>query len=189
MYRTAALVAIVGGMVVACTNSTKYVSSWKDPSARAVPLQHTLAVFMSKDATVRRMVEERLASRLPGGVPSYRVIPDEQLTNLDSVRAHLASGNFDGAVVMRLVSEETVVTASSYPGFYGYWGYWNTAYDPGVYATAKLYSVETALYSMPNATLVWMGRSQTIDPKNENKLADYSVNFAVNNMKKDGFIR
>jgi hypothetical protein len=90
---------------------------------------------------------------------------------------------------MRLVSEETVVTASSYPGFYGYWGYWNTAYDPGVYATAKLYSVETALYSMPNATLAWMGRSQTIDPKNENKLADYSVNFAVNNMKKDGFIR
>ena len=54
---------------------------------------------------------------------------------------------------------------------------------------SKLYSVETTLYSFPDGKLVWMGRSQTIDPKNENKLADYSVNFAVNNMKKDGYIR
>ena len=36
--------------------------------------------------------------------------------------------------------------------------------------------------------MVWMGRSQTVDPKNANKLADYSVNFAVKNMKKDGYL-
>jgi hypothetical protein len=34
-----------------------------------------------------------------------------------------------------------------------------------------------------------MGRSQTVDPKNATKLADFSVNFAVNNMRKDGIIR
>jgi hypothetical protein len=41
---------------------------------------------------------------------------------------------------------------------------------------------------MRDDKLVWMGRSQTVDPQNANKLADYSVNFAVNNMRKDGFI-
>ena len=187
MYRTAALVTIAGGLLAACTNSTRYVSSWKDPATPSFHLQRTLAVYMTKEAGLRRMAEDRLASRLPGGVPSYRVIPDDQLTDLDSVRVHLAAGNFDGVVVMRLVGEETAVT-TAYPGFYGYWGYWNTAYGAVAY-TSKLYSVETTLYTMPSGKLVWMGRSETIDPKNQNKLADYSANFAVNNMKKDGYIR
>ena len=188
MFRTATTLATIAGVIlVGCTNSTQYVSSWKDPTTPSFHLRHTLAVYMTKDVAVRRMVEDRLASRRPGGVPSYRVIPDDQLTDVDSVRAHVASGNFDGAVVMRLTGEETVVS-TAYPGFYGYWGYWNNAYGPVSYAS-KLYSVETTLYSFPDGKLVWMGRSQTIDPKNENKLADYSVNFAVNNMKKDGYIR
>ena len=189
MYRTAALLVLAPSMLVACTNSTRYVSSWKDPATPSFRLQHTLAVFMTTEAGLRRMVEDRLAARLPGGVPSYRVISDEQLANVDSVRAHLASSNFDGAVVMRVTGEETAVVGTTYPGFYGYWGYWNSAYGPGTYSTSKLYSVETTLYSMPDAKLVWMGRSETIDPKNENKLADYSVNFVVKNLQRDGYIR
>ncbi len=188
MYRIAALATIAGGILVGCTNSTRYVSSWKDPTTPSFHLQHTLAVYMTKDAGARRMVEDRLAARLPGGVPSYRVIPDAELANLDSLRSHVAAGSFDGAVVMRLTDQESVTTATSYPGFYGYWGYWNNAYGAYPY-TSKMYSVETTLYSMPAGKLVWMGRSQTVDPKNENKLADYSVNFAVNNMKRDGYIR
>jgi len=189
MYRTAALLVFAPSMLAACVNSTRYVSSWKDPSTPAFRLQHTLAVFMTTEAGMRRMVEDRLAARLPGGVASYRVIPDNELSNVDSVRAHLAASNFDAAVIMRVTGEETAVVATAYPGFYGYWGYWNTAYSPGAYTTSKLYSVETTLYSMPDAKLVWMGRSETVDPKNENKLADYSVNFVVNNLKRDGYIR
>jgi hypothetical protein len=189
MYRTAAVVTLAGAMLAACTNSTQYVSSWKDPTAPAFHLQHTLAVFMTTDAGMRRMVEDRLAARLPGGVPSYRIVPDEQLSEIDSVRAHVVSGNFDGAVVMRLVGTETQVNVTSYPGFYGYWGYWGSAYNPVEYSTSKLYYVETVLYSLSNAKLVWMGRSETVDPKNANKLADYSATFAVNNMRRDGFLK
>ena len=86
-----------------------------------------------------------------------------------------------------MVSEQTAVSATS-RDFYGYWGYWSSAYDPVYYTTDKFYTMETTLYSLPEDKLVWMGRSQTVDPKNANKLADFSVNFAVNNMKKDGFI-
>lgn len=177
----------VGGWLCACTNSTQYVSSWKDPTAPAFHLTKTLAVFMTTDAGMRRMVEDRLAARLPGGVPSYRLIHDTEISQLDSVRSHVATGGFNGAVIMRLVSEQTAVSASS-RDFYGYWGYWSSAYDPVYYTTDKFYTMETTLYSLPEDKLVWMGRSQTVDPKNANKLADFSVNFAVNNMKKDGFI-
>jgi hypothetical protein len=89
---------------------------------------------------------------------------------------------------MRLVGMTTEVTPTG-TDFYGYWGYWGTAYDPVYYTTQQVYSVETTVYSVKSDKLIWMGRSQTVDPKNANKLADFSVNFAVNNMKKDGIIR
>jgi len=143
---------------------------------------------MTKDAGMRRMVEDKLASRIPGEVPSYKVIPDTELQQLESVRSHLKTDKFDGAVIMRLVGMTTEVTPTG-TDFYGYWGYWGTAYDPVYYTTQQIYSVETTVYSLKDDKLIWMGRSQTVDPKNANKLADFSVNFAVNNMKKDGIIR
>lgn len=187
MRRSLVVVALAGTVMSACTNSTQYVASWKDPTTRAFHLRHTLAVFMSTDPGMRRMVEDRLAARLPGGVPSYRLIPDNLVSQLDSVHAHVDSAGFDGAVVMRLVNEQSQVTAVV-NDFYGYWGYWSSAYNPVYYTTDTYYTVESTLYSIRDGKMVWMGRSQTVDPKNANKLADYSVNFAVKNMKKDGYL-
>jgi len=65
MVRTIARLVLAGGLLGACTNSTQYVSSWKDPTTRGFHLTHTLAVFMTTDAGMRRMVEDRLAARLP----------------------------------------------------------------------------------------------------------------------------
>jgi hypothetical protein len=189
MTRFFGLLAFGTVLLCGCANSTQMVATWRDPSA---PMQHyhrTLAVFMSKDPGMRRMVEDKLASRLPGGVPSYTVIPDAQLGSMDSVHSRVKTGGFDGAVVMRLVNVETQVTETAAPhDFYGYWNYWSYAYDPVYYTTEKLYSVESSLYSFQDGKMIWMGRSQTVDPKNANKLADYSVNFAVKNMKKQGVL-
>jgi hypothetical protein len=189
MRRTLTVLAAVAFLGAgACANSTQMVATWKDPTAAPLQLTRTLAVFMTKEPGMRRMVEDKLAARLPGGVASYRIIPDDQLTSIDSVRSHVLAGSFDGAVVMRLLGVTTEVSeVASVPSFYGYWNYWNDAYDP-VYYTETLYSVESTLYSFRNEKMIWMGRSQTVDPKNANKLADYSVTFALKNMKKAGVI-
>ena len=182
-----ALLVIASGLLSACANSTQYVASWKDPATPTFRLTHTLAVFMTTDAGMRRMVEDRLAARLPGGVPSYRLIPDNELQQIDSVHSHMATGGFDGVVVMRLVGESTQVTSAQ--DLYGYWGYWSSAYNPVYYTTSKFYSMETTLYSTKDGKMVWMGRSETVDPKNANKLAEFSVNFVVKHLQKDGYIR
>jgi hypothetical protein len=185
---TIALLVAATGLVSACSNSTQLVATWKEPGTPPYPLTKSIAVFMTKDAGMRRMVEDKLAARIPGGMASYRVIPDSELQNTNAVRSRLGEAGFDGAVVMRLVGMTTEVTPTG-TDFYGYWGYWGTAYDPVYYTTQQVYSVETTVYSVKSDKLIWMGRSQTVDPKNANKLADFSVNFAVNNMKKDGIIR
>lgn len=187
MIRRVAILVIATGFLSACANSTQYVASWKDPTTPAFRLNHTLAVFMTTDPGMRRMVEDRLASRLPGGIPSYRLIPDNEVQQIDSVHSHVVAGNFDGVVVMRLIGESTQVTGVH--DLYGYWGYWSSAYNPVYYTTSKYYSMETTLYSPKDGKMVWMGRSETVDPKNAAKLADFSVNFVVKNLQRDGYIR
>ena len=174
----------------ACVNSTQMLATWKDPSAQPLAPRRTVAVFMSKEAGIRRMVEDKLAAKLPGGVASYKILSDSELTTVEDTRAKLVDAGFDAAVVMRLIGTTAEVKEVGYQrDFAGYWGYWGTAYDPAYYSTETLYSVESTLYSLQSGKMVWMGRSQTTDPKNSNKLADYSVNFAIKNMEKSGVLR
>ena len=188
MRHTVIVVAVSATLLAGCANSTQMVANWRDPNSQIV-LRKTLAVYMSTEPGMRRMVEDKLAARLPGGTPSYRIIPDEQVTNVDVLRRQLARGGYDGIVVMRFVgvtTETTVVNGN--PDIYGYWRYWGYAGDPIVYQTDRLYSLESSLYSYRDGRLIWMGRSQTINSKNANKLADYSVNFVVKNLERAGFI-
>jgi hypothetical protein len=173
----------------ACANSTQMVATWRDPLAPPTELTRTLAVFMTKEPALRRMVEDKLASRIPGGVPSYRVLSDDQISDIDAVRSRLAGSDFDGAVVMRLTDVSTETTEVGSTGdFYGYWRHWGYA-SPIYYETETLYSVESVLYSVRTGKMIWMARSQTVNPKNANKLAEYSVKFAVKNMREQGILR
>jgi hypothetical protein len=187
MSRPFALLALGPALLSACANSTQMVATWKDPSAPPPAFRQTLAVFMTKEPGLRRMVEDKLAGGLPGGVPSYRVITDDELTSVDSLRPRLAALGFDAAVVMRLADVSTQTSVSGDADFYGYWRYWGYASVP-VYTTETLYSVASTLYSIETGRMVWMGRSQTVSPKNANKLADYSVNFVIKNLRKHGIL-
>ena len=191
--RVARLVGAVAAAAVvsgACHGTTRMVETWRDPGVAPAPLTRTLAVFMSSDAGTRRLVEDRMAGRLPGAIPSYRVIPDESVSNVDSVRAYVAGGNFDGAVMMRLVNVTTeVVDTPAYPGFYDYWGYWRSAYHPYAYSVDRIYSVETTVHSLRDGRMVWMGRSETVDPKNVGRLADRSARAVYKSLRKAGYIQ
>lgn len=184
------MLLVLGAALVGGCSSTHTTATWRDPAAQPLHLRRSLAVFMSREPGLRRLVEDKLAAQLPGGVPSYHVIPDEELSLVDSVRARVLAGEFDGAVIMRLVGVTTEVTGIAEPRtFYGYWGYWSAAYDPAYFTTNRVYTVETTLYSFRDDRLVWMTRSETEDPKNVSKLADKSVKHAVKKMRKDGLIR
>ena len=188
MTRSIVLVAAAATLLTGCTNSTQMVAQWRDPQAPPVVPRKTLAVFMTKEPGLRRMVEDKLASRLPGGVPSYRVVGDDQIADIDAVRRHLKNQGFDAIVVMRLADVSTEVNAVGGGDVYGYWRYWGYASSPVYYETETLYSVESALYSFNSGKMIWMARSQTVNPKNANKLAEYSVKFAVKNMRAHGVI-
>lgn len=152
----------------ACAGSTTIEQSWKAPNLAPSNLRNVVTVYISRDATMRRTVEDSMAQRLAHlgvrAIPAYSVLSDDDLKDRDRAKAKLAAGGYDGVVALRLVGKETKLVATP-PTFNGYWGMaWPGAYDPGYLSTETVVRVETNVFSLADDKLVWSGLSKTVDP-------------------------
>jgi hypothetical protein len=176
----AASVSLLGlGLLSAC-NRTQLAAVWNDPTARRPAFHRTVAVFATTDETLRRSVEDRLASRFPNTVPSYRVLPGSSSADHANIVRALSDSGFDGAIVMRLVAVNEKVTYAPgtywYASPYSFSSYWNMAwaspYDPGYASVSTIYTAETEIYDVQSEKLVFGARSETTDPATVPKLVD-----------------
>jgi hypothetical protein len=95
-------------------------------------------------------------------------------SDIPAAKALVRKEGFDGALVVRVVSDREKVTyrPPSYgPTFWGYYGYTRT-YDPGYYHTEQLVRVETSIYSIAQDKLLWVGTTETVDPKSLSTLVE-----------------
>ena len=176
--RTNFLIILLAVLLTACSTSNKISNSWKNPeiTAESVKFQ-TMAVFaMVKDQQMRRDVEEAIVSQMPNtiAVPSYKMITNEELADLDAVKQKLSERGMEGALVLsvRNVNQKTSYYSSgmypsSYYTFGGYYNYaWNYMYDPLVYSSTNVYvDLEILIYSLKDDKLVWYGESTSVNPK------------------------
>ena len=178
-----------------CYHSTQLANTWRDPTAGPLHFQKTVVAFATTDESLRRTVEDRLASRVPNSVQSYRIEPSAKAPDSSGIRQRFADLGFDGAVIMRVADVDTRVTYPYGTYWYGspyrfgsYWGNsWGYAYDPYVYAD-RIVAIETQIYSLPNDQLVWAARSETTNPKSVAKLTDSVIKHVMNALQKDGLI-
>jgi hypothetical protein len=184
------LAMLSGWLLAACASSTttRPAKSWKNVATPSLRPTHTMVAFMTTDFSTRRVVEDRLAARLPGAVASYRLIPNSELLLIDAVIGRLVTFGYDGIVVVRLAPETARPTASG-TDFYTYWDHWRNAYDADSSDTSVLYALETTLYSVHDRQMIWLGRSEPMQQPGIDKLEDYSVDFAADNIRESGLIR
>ena len=194
------LVLVLGSAVAA---KTKFQSVWKAPEAGGVSFsgQKIAALVIVRDESLRVSGEEALARELTArgmqGVPSYRIVPKEELQNADKARGWYERAGVRGVVVLRVVNDEkrrtyTPSTWSSpyYTSFWGYYGYgWGAVYDPGSVRDDRIVSLETLIYSLSKNGLMWAGVSETENPKEPAKTVAEVVKAAVNEMHKQGLAR
>jgi hypothetical protein len=125
-------------------------------------------------------------------VAGYTLVDDEELRDRDAVRARLEAAGVDGAVVFRLAAveeRERWVPPTSYGTMWGYWGWAGPmVYEPGYLTTDQYVQIETALYRVDDARLVWAGRSQTINPTSVEDLIDEVVQVSVAELRKERLI-
>lgn len=154
----------------------KIVNSWRDPAVTVdtANLNKFMVAALLKNPTVRRQVEDQMASVVPGkAIQSYKEFGMGELKdNDDAYNQQLKAKGFDGVVIMRITSIDSSQrwVAGSYPSYYyggwrGYWGAsWNGFYQPSYVTTDQTYNIEVNVYSLKSNKLIWTGSSTALNP-------------------------
>jgi hypothetical protein len=166
---------------VACA-ATKIETRWRDPEAELSDLsfRNVITIAQIEDGTTRRAAEDEMVRVLlarPSAqargmhvLPSYSLIADVELRNVEQLRSKVEAEGFDGAVVMRLIADQERVTYV--PGRYE--SNWSrvVSYDPGYTVVDRVVRVETSVYSITLGKRLWSGVTRTLNPSDLPDLID-----------------
>jgi hypothetical protein len=182
-------------------SSTRLVDVWSSPNApTTLKFSRVVTVCLFKDEISRRAGEDELVERIgpERATPSYRIMSLEQARDKDAARAIIERGEYDGAVVMRLVSverQQTWVPGTPRPpgyssSFYDYCSVgWSYAYEPGRYEVDTIVRIETVIYSLDGPDeMIWAAQSETFNPTSVTRTVKEIADAVTARMKKDGLI-
>lgn len=205
MTHTLAMTIVVAAAVAA---GPKFTSTWKAPEAAAVSFagKKVAALIISDDQSLRVSGEEALVRELAAiglsqGVASYRIVPREELREVDKARGWYERFGVDGVVAMRLVKAQKAdtsrpsgwtVAASPYGTLWGFYEHaWGSVYvyERGAGRKDAVAAVETLVFSVSRNTLLWAGITETIDPKDSSRVIKEIVAATVKEMTKQGLMR
>jgi protein-S-isoprenylcysteine O-methyltransferase Ste14 len=180
---------------LACA-TTRIETQWQEPGLAAGQLafRRVIALAQVDDETTRRVAEDELARVIASGPgaqargmqaePAYRTIPSAELGDVAALRAKVEAAGYDGAVVLRLVSDQERVTYV--PGHYEVM--WGAAvrYEPGYTDVDRIVRIETTLYSIREGKPLWSGVSRTLNPRDVRKLVDDVVRAVGQELQAQG---
>jgi hypothetical protein len=169
---TGPALAIALLLSAACTTD-RLLQSWTDPSVRKLEFNRVVAVAMTNDGPTRRLAESEMVRIMgPSGVASSQLLKEDEMGDVDKVRAKLASEGFDGAVTVRLLDVKTQVRSARDPvpvAYYQVWSYyglyWIEDRPPDYYTAEQKIQVEVNIYSLKDGRLLWTGISESARPR------------------------
>ncbi len=199
--KTYIIILLIAVLLAGCSSSNKISNSWKNPEVTMESAKfQTVAVFaMVKNPDMRMDVEEALASQMPNtiAVPSYKMITNEELADLNTVKQKLNERGMQGAVMLRVkkIDERTSYYSSGmYPSAYysfgGYYNYaWNYMYDPYMYSSTNVYvDLEILIYSIKDDKIVWYGESTSVNPEEIQQTISELAVSVKNQLVEDGLL-
>jgi len=151
----AAAVLLAAALLGGCA-STQITSAWKDPGLSRLAFTKVLVVFQHADPQLRTRLERSMAAEIPNSVPAHAIFSDEEVRDIERVKARVRAEGFDSAVIMRIVGVDREVSyvpgrLYSVPAFYrGFYGY-----------GMQTQQVETVNYKEGTLTI------DLVDPKNK----------------------
>jgi hypothetical protein len=194
--------ALIGAtllMLTACGPTTKLATEWEAPQ-KPEPFEKIVAIAMSRDTIMRRIAENEFVKTLPKhaktteGLASYSVIPDAERDDVEKVKMRLREADADGVVVFRLVDANTQIYANQPGGYYtSFWGYYSWAapvvFSPGYMMSEEVIRIESLVYDVETAELIWTTITESTDPKSSQKVIDDVVRLALRRMKALGLVK
>ena len=174
-------------------SSTHVVTRWQDPATSHIVFTKILTLVIGGDQSLVRAGEGELCHQVKKVPckPAYLAMPDSMRSDIPAAKALVRKEGFDGALVLRVVSERekvTYVPPSYGPTFWGYYGYAHQAYTPGSYRTDQLVRVETSIYSITQDKLLWVGTTETVNPKSLSTLVEEVSKAVRQELEREGAI-
>jgi hypothetical protein len=191
IYQKALVLLSLAGLLTSCGPSTKLEKSWTDPSLKSatdIPFKKVFVVAATKDESSNRIVEDKVVAAIENAtaVASYTYLKPGD-TDQAAVEQKLKADGFDGLIVMRLKNVEksqNYVPGSSYGGWYGYrYG------SPGYITTDETFTVETNIYSLKDAKLLWSGTTSTLNPTKMESTIDAIISTIKYELKRQKLIK
>lgn len=174
------LCVLAGALLTSCS-STSMVSHWRDPGYSGGKMQKVLVMGVAANPSMRRQFEDSfskvLTRRKIQTVSSYVPFPEAASITKEDVERYAQTEGITQILVARIVDKQTVqeyvppsVTTyggyGGYPGYYGGWyPYYSTSYStvvtPGYTYERTIVTVETNVYDVKTAKMIWNGMSNT----------------------------
>ena len=155
-------------MLAACSStSTDITDVVREPGTERFNFQRVAAIAIARDPALRRQAEDEMARQLGAkGVASHTILSDEDMKDVDAVRAKLQSNNFDGAVTMELLSldEERIDPRGAIPDPYQAFGASHTRGRDIASDWEEVARVETQIFSVATGKLLWSAATRTFKP-------------------------
>jgi hypothetical protein len=192
------LLVIVTGISVAA--APKFRSVWKAAEVSKLNFagKKVAALVITDDQSLQMSGEETLAKELSlrqvTGVPTYRIIPREEMKSAETARPWFERAGVQGVVALRPVrheiTESPAVIWSPYTN--DFWGYYGYGWSGGISLSRSREEgiiVETLVFNLAPERLVWAATSETKNPKSLQALITELVGGVVQEMRKMKLVR
>ena len=132
-----------------------------------------MTFYSSPDGSVRRNIEDKLASKLRrlgvAATPSYAVV--DPAMAIDAMRTALQAAGYDGIVAMRSIGD-----GAAFP----------TTTDTNYVYTDVVVRIETAVYSVSDGKMLWSALSRTVDPERASRVIDEVTTLVARDLGRQG---
>jgi hypothetical protein len=196
---------IAAAALTACNKTnTSIPLSWRNPAFEHTAFKKLLVIGVGENDGARRLFEDTFAKALAqqgtSAQASWGLLPQSTQLSEEQIRGAVEGGSFDGVLVSRLLSVDqneeyvppsthTVPTTHYGYGYYGYYGAsYTTVHEPGYFKTNTTFRLETNLYSVATADLVWSGQSETLNPESLTDVIDSMTAAVAKKLKEEKLI-
>jgi hypothetical protein len=199
------LAVVLTSFSLMAAESVRLVSKWRNPTGGSINRagQKVATFVLTLEESMRFGPEESLASELRergvNALAGYTLLPGELVKDTETAKTFLTKENVTGVVLMRVLGEEErkkmhqlgVVwySGSYYPGFWDYWQTsWTAVYVPSSVGSDKVFTIETALFSLVENKPIWVGTCELTNPENLRESIHEIVKIVSEELRDAGLI-
>ena len=203
------VVLIFSIMLSSCAN-TKFTKQWIDEDFNGEPFDDILVLVVADKMGNRQDTENYIVEKLGetgvNAMQSYDILPKTEIIDAEAVDKAIDGLQLDAVIVMYAtgVTEEEYFVPNRRFGVYSGYGYGhahygsfynyyphavNYVYLPGYDNTHYVVALETSLFDLDTAKMVWSGQSNTFAPDSVDDVIHNITVLTINELKKKKIIQ